>query len=496
MSAATVNLPEPRAQWRLEASERLGTITLDTGGTGGRPLTDIYNREQVMAFWRHCCNGNGDGRFVTACNFTKGGQQVTFYRDKKVPLYQRLNTAYRTAIGRASDPSQQVAVCAYTQNEQEETVIGACDFDAHPASKGAPPSAEDWARAETYANSSLRQSLNVESEFLLPRGFLFRILEHTGGGFRLTLVTKEYVSRDRMAEMLRFIAKRMEAELAGSEHPLNIASGMAEFAPDWATPADGYGKATKLPGSFNPKRNTPSLTIFEDVQSLVDELVAKEHQSKQDRLHSPEIKEQYVLLPSDISLKGGTTEEMQRRYAAASLEKVKAELLARHPATQGSRFNEGVKKLVGAAYEQMNERHIMDLVRRQYAAASGLEDNARRHELDGASMIKICERHWKRRLTLEESAQFDELKTDNERNCFRILKGWAMLAKRNGKDTAMLSSSQMAARIDVDRSTVDAIRNRFHARGTIAARRVGRRTFFRWMPTLERPAEIDSGDPF
>lgn len=498
MTAALLEAPErPRAQWRLEARERLGTITLDTGGNSGRPLTDIYNREQVMAFWRHCCNGNGDGRFVTACNFTKGDQRVTFYRDKKVPLYQRLDSAYRTAVGRATKPSQQIAVCAYTQNEQEETVIGACDFDAHPASKGAPASADDWARAETYAYSSLRQSMNVESEFLLPRGFVFRILEHTGGGFRLTLVTKEYVSRDRMADMLRFIAKGMEAELAGSEHPLNIASGVAEFAPDWATPAEGYGKATKLPGSFNPKRNTPSLTIYEDVQALVDELVARERQSKQDQQHSPEIKEQYVLLPSDISHKGGTTEENQRRYAAASLEKVKVALLARHPATQGSRFNEGVKKLVGAAYEQMNERHVMDLVRRQYDAASGLEDNAKRHELDGASMIKICERHWKRRLTLEESAQYDELKTDNERNCFRILKGWAALAKRNGKDAARLSSSQLAARIDADRSTVDAIRDRFHSRGIIAAERTGGRTFFRWMPALEVPTNAtESDNPF
>ena len=112
-------------------------------------------------------------------------------------------------------------------------------------------------------------------------------------------------------------------------------------------------------------------------------------------------------------------------------------------------------------------------------------------------MIKICERHWKRRLTLEESAQFDELKTNNERNCFRILKGWAMLAKRNGKDTAMLASSQMAARIDVDRSTVDAIRDRFHARGIIAAQRIGLSTHFRWMPALHVPTNAtESDNPF
>jgi hypothetical protein len=495
MSMAVLEAPQPRAQVRLEATERLGTITLDTGGRSGRPLTDIYNREEVMALWRHCCNGNGDGRFVTACNFTKGGQQVNFYRDQKVPLYQRLNSAYRTAIGRASKPSQQNAVCAYTHNENEETVIGACDFDAHP--KGNAAAAEDWARAETYAWSSLRQSMSVESEFMLPQGFVFRVLEHTGGGFRLTLITKDYVSRDRMAEMLRFIANGMEAELAGSDHPLTIQSGMAEFAPDWATPAEGYGKATKLPGSYNPKRNAPSLTLFDDVEALVSELVAKERKSKEERIHSPEIKEQYVLLPSDISLQGGTTEEHQRRYAEASLEKVKAQLLAKHPATQGSRYNEGVKKLVGAAYEQMNERHIMDLVRRQYAATPGLEDNAQRHEKDGAAMIKVCERGWKRRLSQEEEAQYDRLTTDNERNAFRILRGWAKYAERQGKVMARLSSSQLAARIDADRSTIDAIRDRFHERRIIAAARIGGRNHFRWMPAPDTASNAaDNGDPF
>jgi hypothetical protein len=177
---------------------------------------------------------------------------------------------------------------------------------------------------------------------------------------------------------------------------------------------------------------------------------------------------------------------------------VKGQLLAKYPATQGSRYNEGVKKLVGAAYELMNERHIMDLVRRQFAASSGLEDNAQRHEKDGAAMINVCERGWKRRLSQEEEAQYDRLTTVNERNAFRILRGWAKYAEKQGKVMAQLSSSQLAARIDVDRSTVDAIRDRFHERRIIAAARIGRCNHFRWMPAPEGMTTnaTDNGDPF
>jgi hypothetical protein len=62
---------------------------------------------------------------------------------------------------------------------------------------------------------------------------------------------------------------------------------------------------------------------------------------------------------------------------------------------------------------------------------------------------------------------------------------------------ARLSSSQLAARIDVDRSTIDAIRDRFHEHRIIAATRIGGRNHFRWMPAPDTASNAtDNGDPF
>lgn len=475
----------------------LKRLTMDTGGRFTEcPLTDIYTAPQILALWRHCCNGNGDGNFVTGCNFTgKDGEAVYYYRDKRVPLERRLRAAYRTAAGKTSNPNQHISVCTYAHNlETGLTVIGAGDFDAHER-PNEPASETDWERAAAYAWEMLVQSLHLDAPFNLPPGFLRRILEHTGGGYRLTLLTKDYIARETMAEMLRHIADRTREALADSPHPLVIAPARCELFPDWREDMsnESLQKPTKLPGSFNTKRGVQQITLWQDLESLVAQEFTKAQQSKDAAKHSPEIKKQYVSLPTNTGAYGHT-EGVMADYSQTSLEKMKAALLEKYPAALGTR-NEASVKLVAVAFERMSEAQVIELAGRQYAQASGCKATMKRHMRDAQGMIETCRRRWMRKLTDAEEIKYRELKTDAERDCFRILRDWWKTAQYKGQTLARFSSASMAARIGVHRTTVDAMRKRFHEEGVIADARIGDRHCFRWMPWMDGPTTTDEDIP-
>ncbi len=470
---ATIEAPKlggggPPPTLTAEISERVGRITF-AGDRPSAPLTDIFTREETFALWEHCSSGNGDERFVTCCDFTKGAERVTHYREKKIPLHSRLSAAYRSACGLAK-PGNEIAVAHYTQNANGETVFGAADFDAHHG---------EWPRAESYALSALVESFKLRDEFKLPDEFLFRALEHTGGGFRLSLITMELIGRETMGQMLRFIASRIGCE---------IAKGVAEFSPDPFSDGGEYGRAVKLPGSFNPARGMRSTVLFHDLRPLVDQLVANRRQSKTGNPQLPEIRNNMVLLPPSDR---GTGEQGAIASATESLEKLKRKMLDRYPVSAGQR-NDKMVKLVGACYELMNRPQILELVRRQHDEGRSLcHDPLAQHEREAEGMLKLCLRRWRKKLNVEEEAAYDGLTTDNERDCFRILRGWSIY--NEGSEWTRFSAASMAVRIGVSRQAVDKLRQKFEAAKVIECKREGQKWFFRWLP---RCHAIVSDDPF
>jgi hypothetical protein len=469
--AAAFDLDSPLPRLAAEIGERVGRITF-ASDVPPAPLTERYEAGHVLALWRHCSSGNGDGRFVTCCNFVKNGVQTTHYREKRFPLHSRERAAYRSACGLAK-PENATAIAHYTQNADGETVFGAADFDAHNGG-------EEWARAERYAVAALVESLKLAEEFKLPAGLLFRVLEHTGGGFRLSLITRELVPRDTMARMLRFIASRIGCE---------IASGIAEFSPNPFSDGGEYGTAVKLPGSFNPKRGMPSVVLFDDLQPLVDELLARLQQSKKRAGRLPEIKEHYGSLPL-LRHKGGEEEALAK--AGESLEKIKRGLLDRHAIRRTGERNAKMKSLVGAAYEMMSAAQAVELAGRQYEEGRAMcGESADAHRKNALNMINTCRRGWLKKLSLEDRAAFDALATDAERDCFRILRGWH---KHADGDWARMSAAQLAVRIGVTRQGVDKMRQRFEEAGIIETKRDGQSWFFRWKRQGE-PSAGGSGQP-
>lgn len=456
---------------RTKLIQSLASESLSVSSVSEPSLSDIYSREDILRLWNHQSNGNGDGRYVLC--YTKN---AGFYREKhkleragispaSLPfsveqLCGRMRESYRSALGK-SKPTEAKAIAHYPTGLDGKTTWIACDFDAHQG---------EWDRAERFADAALNSSYTLARAFDLPE--IYRVSEHTGGGFRLTLLFSEAVDWATAVECVRFIQFEVGCP---------IEDGVAEFFPTISPVMPEYGKACRVVGSFHPKRGVRSIVRFEDVEPLVRDL--REQYSVEKLVHLPEDKRDTVPLEKDkafgLWLEGGAKDGESKKNASVALENIKTNLLQRYP-VRPSKRNAAMKKLVGSAYEMMSEPHVIELVNRQYdQGETGTDRKTHLHE--ARNMIKTCKLRFPRKLNVQEQDKFNSLSTEAERDCFRILRGWSDYFRKRNQPMARFGSYSMALRIGVSRQAVDLMRQRFEEAGIIKAEKTKSGYFFRWL---------------
>ena len=477
---------------RTHLTHSVSSVSLSVSSVSEPSLSDIYSKEDIFRLWNHQSNGNGDGRYVLG--YTKN---AGFYREKhklerkgispaSLPfsverLCGRMHESYRSALGK-SKPTEAKAIAHYPTGLDGKTTWIACDFDAHQG---------EWDRAERFADAALNSSYNLVRAFDLPE--IYRVSEHTGGGFRLTVLFSEAVDWATAVECVRFIQFEVGCP---------IEDGVAEFFPTIESIMPEYGKACRVVGSFHHKRGVRSIVRFEDVEPLVRDL--REKYSVEELVHLPKDKRDTVPLEKDkafgLWLDGGAKDRESKKNASIGLEKIKTDLLKKYP-IRPSKRNSAMKKLVGSAYEMMAEPHVIELVNRQYdQGETGTDRKTHLHE--ARNMIKTCKLRFPRKLNAQEQDRFNSLSTEAERDCFRILRGWWERGKKQHRTTAQLAAYSMAERIKVSRQAVDLMRQRFEESGIIKAEKTKQGYFFRWLLDESglgkegASSEQSSDDPF
>jgi len=464
---------------------RLPTVvstSVATLSSSEKSLTDIYSRDDILRLWHHQSNGNGDGRYVLC--YSTGRY---FYREKhelesgsvdsaSLPfsskrLRNRMSEAYRSALGK-SKPTEAKAIAHYSKGFDGRTTWIACDFDAHQS---------EWDRAQRFLDAALASSFNLERAYDLPSDSVFRVAEQTGGGFRLTILFKQPVERATALLYVNFIALEVGCP---------IENGVAEFFPCPISAETDYGKACRVAGGFNPKRGLRSYVRYEDIGPLVQWLAEKH--SVAAVTHLPEDKRDIVPLEKDkdfgVWLKDGVKGGESLENARAVVEKMKNDLLKKHPIKPSKRYW-AMKKLVGNAFEMMGEEQVLALAKRQYE--QGQTDTSwKDHHAEVRAFLKSCERGFLRKLKPQEGEKYNLLTTEAERSCFRILRGWWDRAKKKGQQTAQCAAYSVAVRLSISRQAVDQMRQRFEAAGIIQTERKKRGYFFLWAFDSEPATEV------
>jgi hypothetical protein len=465
-----------------------------TPSVSEKSLTDVYSREEILRLWHHQSNGNGDGRYVLCIATGKYFFRERHEMEASSPAYaslpfstkrlrNRMREAHRSALGK-SKPTEAKAIAHYPKGLDGKTTWIACDFDAHQG---------EWTRAEGFLDAALASSFNLERAFGIPSDSVFRVAEHTGRGFRLTILFKEPVDRATAISYQRFISLEVGCP---------IEDGIAEFFPCPISTETEYGKACRVAGGFNSKHGLRSLVRYEDIGPLVRWL--EEKHSVDGVSHLPEDKRDIVPLEKDkdfgVWLKDGAKGGESLENARAKVEEMKNNLLKKHPINPSKRYW-AMKKLVGSAFEMMGEEQALGLAKRHYEQGQ-TETSWKDHHAEIKAFIKSCERSFLRKLKPQEGEKYNLLTTEAERSCFRILRGWWNREKKRGQSRPRFAAYSMAVRLSISRQAVDQMRQRFEVAGIIKTEKTKSGYFFHWALDGEPANEVqpeaaeNNQDPF
>lgn len=166
----------------------------------------------------------------------------SYCRSKNLKAHAAIQWATSTVFGK-SKPGKHFAFVPYSKNSNGVSRWGCLDFDAHDGNEG---------RAWNYAFQAFLALANFP---------YFIILEHSGGGWHVWAIDKEFRPVPHWSKLLRGVAREI-----GSP----VESGICEIFPDDA--ASNFGKGVRAPGSWNPGTDSLNQILSENTTALIDSL--------------------------------------------------------------------------------------------------------------------------------------------------------------------------------------------------------------------------------
>jgi hypothetical protein len=199
----------------------------------GKTASEAFTEGQFVQLGLHLNNSNGK---VFAIAYRDAGN-AKYTKSKAKTEQTALKRAYDSTKENAWKP---MAFAPYSTNRNGMSRWGALDFDGHDGGV-------DEDRARQWAFCCWRSLLNQAPCV---------ICEHSGRGWHVWLVWKEFKAANWINHLLRSTALE-----AGCE----IVAGKCEIFPE-AAPS-GYGKPMRMPGTFNPATGRCSIILSENVQA-------------------------------------------------------------------------------------------------------------------------------------------------------------------------------------------------------------------------------------
>jgi len=324
----------------------------------------------------------------------------------------------------------------------------AVDFDAHDG--GAE-------RARAFALRAL--------EVLVRHPQLYLILTGSGShGWHLFILTAEFQQIDYWTLFL----KRLTTEIGAPIRP-----GCCELFPNETT----FGSspyAIRAPGTWNPKTDRLGLIVFNSTGPLLERLCAAKEKPKKERENSP------FLYPSSVEAAGAQLNDSKAFYCGGL-----ADWQTRFAISHGGTRHEQLRQLVHVMSRQVGYRIARRNAEAQYLAAR-VQPKATlsEHLEEFDSLWQWNLRHCREELSGEELVAYDGLKSETERDLFRVVRNFARLALEQTQPDFPFPIQHVALRLGITFQRISQLRQNFCRMGLISetapARTNASAARFRW----------------
>jgi hypothetical protein len=381
----------------------------------GRPADEVWTQTEWEFLCHHLHNGNGDQQFVMA--WRKDGQKH-YAKSAKVPVSRVVPWAWRTITDQVSR-DKRTAFVPLAQNAQGMSRWGCLDFDAHDG---------DHARASDLSFKAFRHVLNTGHSI---------IWEHTGGGWHVWIIAKDFRPARDWTMFLRGIAKAIDAPLQ---------PGICEVFPD-----DGKAKGVRAPGSWNPATDAPNAIFNENTAELIKGLrypIGKVGKPVEEHLPNTENN----IYGKVVRIYPSWQTHWRDRFAITKNSTRHSQLLA----------------LTGEIFHQVGFTIAEKLAEAQYRESTiTMRANLKAHLDEFRKMWTASHEKWRSSLTKAEKKVFSTLRSASECDAFKIARSFNAKARADGRPDFPIARNNFGDRLGTTHPGGGWIRDRLVTAGVI-----------------------------
>jgi hypothetical protein len=408
----------------------------------GQPADRVWTREEYLLLCHHMRNDNPPNEFLHVYCDSRGAPR--FVKAKSPDVEKRITWTWDTITGRAR---HKVSIGFYPWNCEGESRWGAIDFDAHDGSAD---------RAKTFAVAA----------FQIFRKYpqLLSILATSGSeGWHLFVFSHGFHSVEDWVRLLKRIVNSIGAD---------VKSGICEIFPN-ETRTGSRPHAIRAPGTWNPKTNQLGAIFFTSVAPLFQRERKKEVSS-------------FLYHSTDGANAARLNDSCPPSFYCGGHQNWLEQFAITQPSTRHAQLRE----LVYCIFRQVSQpvgRRIADL---QYQSAR-LQPKATlaEHLEEFEQLWTWMTTQWRAELSGAEEEIFIMLRTQIERDLFKILRNFARRAFSQKEKDFPFPLQHVAKRLGVSFQYVSKLRNRFVGASIIVqtapamANRLAAR--FRWCPQAD-----------
>jgi hypothetical protein len=432
-----------------------------------RKITYDLPPPELALFYRHLHGANGPTDYILGLR----NQDVAEFHKARAFVFERVNAWTIDAIeGRSVRPATFVPYCKDKDNFSTHAVM---DLDEHDG---------DGERAERWAMAAFEALKIAVPEMCL-------ILVRTGKGWHVWTIADTRLPCSYWVALLEKIVQDAGMELK---------PGSCELFPSANFASQKYGRGVRAPGSYNPKYDQVDEVAIHNVEPLIASLLAKEtvttgttfpkreRSTYQDNnnLKTDKIREenQPTEESGEQSTRGAKTtsagvEESDRSISPAPDDYDDATKLYRawkqrwarkFKITERRIRHNQLASLTGEMFPQVGHRMARRIAAQQYAKKNvPTKASLEEHLADFDQLWNGLAAFWYGRLSLEEKARLESLKSTAQKDAFRIIYSYNRLAKRQGSTEFFVARDDLASRLGVTPQYAGLIRFNFQESGII-----------------------------
>jgi hypothetical protein len=402
-----------RTEIGLEATAGESPLTMIKAE--GQTASEAFTEGQFVQLGLHLNNSNGK-------NFA-----IAYRKEGRAKYTKSKAKTEETALKRAYDSTKEaawkpMAFAPYSTNRNGMSRWGALDFDGHDGGLD-----EDRARKWAFRcwQSLLNQAPCV-------------ICEHSGRGWHVWLVWREFKAANWINHLLRSTASEVGCE---------IESGKCEIFPE-AAPS-GLGKPMRMPGTYNASTGRCSIILSENIQAseVLDSLYVRFDPFSRTNLTDTE-KNTLCKVP------------IYRQWAEVWQEQYSIKI----PRTR----NDLLTKLVYEIFNQVGLEQAETMAGLQFdqKQVTTVEDRMGHMSEFKAAWLGL-ENRFVQSLSARERCFYESLKRQAQKDKFRIVRSWARLSAENGHSVFPLAIRSLADRVGQKVPTASEFRNLLVQHGII-----------------------------